>query len=1189
MSSKSEKMSSSASSASSKHEEEEDKEEEERINQTVDDSNDDDANVEVEYKLEDEDAKRAKSKRQAQLEKLKDVKDKQMAKVERENELKSQRRLEFLMQQAEVFSHFMSGENTTADADTTSTKKGKKGNKGKSKDVHRAHHRLTEEEEDNALVAAAMDSNSGMRVSSQPTIMEGGNLRDYQIEGLNWLVGLYDTGISGILADEMGLGKTIQTIALLAFLKQYRQINGPHLIIVPKSTMGNWYREFKKWCPSFRVLRLQGQKEERKRLVTQELMSGHYEVVVTTYETVIIEKAAFRKFQWRYIIIDEAHRIKNEKSALSKEVRNLDSQNRLLLTGTPLQNNLHELWALLNFLLPDVFGDADDFDQWFNADDGGMRDTVIQKLHTILKPFLLRRLKSDVEKSLPPKVETKLYVGMTQMQRDWYQKILTKDATSLNQIGGPDKVRLLNILMQLRKVCNHPYLFEGAEPGPPYNNGPHLWENAGKMLLLNKLLPKLKQQGSRILIFSQMTRMLDILEDFLLAQDYEYCRIDGNTQSEDRDQMMEDFNAKNSSKFVFLLSTRAGGLGINLYTADVVILYDSDWNPQMDLQAQDRAHRIGQTKQVRVFRFITESTIEEKIIERAERKLYLDAAIVQQGRLMEQNKQLSKDEMMQMVRFGADEIFRSDRAVVTDEDVDAILARGEEKTQQLNEKIKRDMSHNLSNFSLDSASLADKSVYEIGEFSGTMNRQKQSRKTEDLNFINLPQRQRKQNYDVSAYYREILNTAKGRSSIKESGRVIKIPNFQEHQFFDHDRLRKLYEKQNDLAVKAHTLQQELKEVSKTEAHQRKKGIRSLYNQYASEGYSESEARDKAERDYEKTIEETPRSEQIKAELEKLQLSDEEKEEKEKLLQHGFGSWNKHDFSQFIKACENNGRDNLDDIVEDVSSGTGKTEDEVREYYRAFWKNYKRITGWEKLLNRIRKGEEKIERQRRVEAELAEKISRHPDPYNTLTLPSTGKGISKKGFTEEHDRFLLCMVNELGYGQWDALRVQIRQAYAFRFDWFIKSRTSAELAKRCDQLMRLVERENESMRPKSQNRKKKAKESTSSQKRSRPQNRHPSTASTFSLQRENGSAGKLELESLSEDSSSSKVSFKYYMSIVYHSHHQYFVFHFRSCRSIDPSNWELAVHLLLNTLIFHQTLSLFVIFALLLMLSCQVPG
>ena len=247
----------------------------------------------------------------------------------------------------------------------------------------------------------------------------------------------------------------------------------------------------------------------------------------------------------------------------------------------------------------------------------------------------------------------------------------SQDAAALNQIGGADKVRLLNILMQLRKVCadrllvsrarlrsrtacgdvvrawrvqvcNHPYLFDGAEPGPPYSNGPHLWQASGKMVLLDKLLPKLMAQGSRVLLFSQMTRLLDVLEDYMMMKGYEYCRIDGNTKGEDRDGAMEEFNRPGSSKFVFLLSTRAGGLGINLPTADVVILYDSDWNPQVDLQAQDRAHRIGQKKQVRVFRFITEGTVEEKIVERAERKLYLDAVVIQQGRLMEQNKSLSK-------------------------------------------------------------------------------------------------------------------------------------------------------------------------------------------------------------------------------------------------------------------------------------------------------------------------------------------------------------------------------------------------------------------------------------------------------------------------------------------------------------------------------------------------------------------
>jgi len=239
---------------------------------------------------------------------------------------------------------------------------------------------------------------------------------------------------------------------------------------------------------------------------------------------------------------------------------------------------------------------------------------------------MLRRVKSDVAHDLPPKKETKLFIGLTDMQQQWYTKVLKKDAHELNALGGPDRVRLLNILMQLRKVCNHPYLFEGAEPGPPYKDGPHLWENSGKMSLLHKLLPKLKAKESRVLIFSQMTRVLDILEDYMNYNGYEYCRIDGSTDGEKRDAQMDIFNSPGSSKFCFLLSTRAGGLGINLNTADIVIIYDSDWNPQVDLQAMDRAHRIGQTKPVQVFRFITEGTIEEKIMEKADRKLFLDAA-----------------------------------------------------------------------------------------------------------------------------------------------------------------------------------------------------------------------------------------------------------------------------------------------------------------------------------------------------------------------------------------------------------------------------------------------------------------------------------------------------------------------------------------------------------------------------------
>ena len=248
-------------------------------------------------------------------------------------------------------------------------------------------------------------------------------------------------------------------------------------------------------------------------------------------------------------------------------------------------------WALLNFLLPDIFGDAEQFDEWFSLSDDAGQDNVVRKLHTVLRPFMLRRVKKDVACDLPPKKETKLYVGLTEMQQNWYTKILRKDAHELNALGGPDRVRLLNVLMQLRKCCNHPYLFDGAEIGPPYTDGPHLWENSGKMMLLHKLLPKLKAKGSRVLIFSQMTRVLDILEDYCRLIGHEYCRIDGNTDGEKRDSQMDEFNMDDSSKFIFLLSTRAGGLGINLATADIVILYDSDWNPQVRHELRAEAFR----------------------------------------------------------------------------------------------------------------------------------------------------------------------------------------------------------------------------------------------------------------------------------------------------------------------------------------------------------------------------------------------------------------------------------------------------------------------------------------------------------------------------------------------------------------------------------------------------------------------
>merc|ERR1719506_3151093 len=432
------------------------------------------------------------------------------------------------------------------------------------------------------------------------------------------MIHLAEKGLNGILADEMGLGKTLQSIAVLAYYWEYLRIQGPHLICVPKSTLSNWMNELKRWCPSLRAIRFHGSKEDREYMAEEyfnskaashdgkrpnkpQIMDEHgeliddnsdnprqWDVCVTTYEMCNTEKKTLQKFAWKYLVIDEAHRLKNDASMFSATVRSFDTANRLLLTGTPLQNNLHELWALLNFLLPDIFSSAEKFDEWFQIDSDSQKDEAVHQLHKLLRPFLLRRVKAEVEKGLPPKKETILKIGMSEMQLKWYKNLMQKDIDAIN--GAGERSRLLNIVMQLRKCCNHPYLFQGAEPGPPFTTDMHLVENAGKMMLLDKLLPRLKEKGSRVLIFSQMTRLLDILEDYMLFRGHQYCRIDGNTSGDDREQSIDAYNAPNSEKFAFLLSTRAGGLGINLYTADIVVLYDSDWNPQVDLQASIDAY-----------------------------------------------------------------------------------------------------------------------------------------------------------------------------------------------------------------------------------------------------------------------------------------------------------------------------------------------------------------------------------------------------------------------------------------------------------------------------------------------------------------------------------------------------------------------------------------------------------------------
>lgn len=785
------------------------------------------------------------------------------------------------------------------------------------------------------------------------------------------------------------------------------------MVIVPKSTLHNWLNEFRRWCPSIKAVKFHGNAEDRAYQKENLCSPGKFDVVVTSYEMVIKEKNHWKKFHWRYVIIDEAHRIKNENSILSRVVRTLKTNYRLLITGTPLQNNLHELWALLNFLLPEVFSSAEKFDEWFQIGGDGKEAEaeVVQQLHKVLRPFLLRRLKSDVEKSLPPKKETILKIGMSDMQKKYYAALLQKDMDAVT--GGADRSRLLNIVMQLRKCCNHPYLFQGAEPGPPYFTGEHLVENAGKLVLLDKLLPKLQERGSRVLVFSQMTRMIDILEDYCVYRKYKYCRIDGNTSGDDRESQIDAYNAPDSEKFVFLLSTRAGGLGINLYTADIVILYDSDWNPQMDLQAMDRAHRIGQKKEVQVFRLCTEHAIEEKVIEKAYKKLRLDALVIQQGRLVENTKSVNKDDLLSMVRYGAEMVFSSAPSKITEEDIDAIIQKGERTTNELNEK--------LQNFTDDAMKFAMDGGMSAYDFEAKKEKEEENQdQVEQLkalmgaNWVDPPKRERKR---IVSYAE---NNSRKEGSKPSGPRAIKMPNLPEHQFFDVDRITELYKKQDAYNTHIYSIQQR-------ENTMRQQGA-------SEEAINEAIA---------------PKDDDPKP------LTDEELKERDLLLSQGFTNWSRRDFNAFVRSCERHGRDNLDAICKEID---GKTEEEIRKYAAAFKERGHKLHDADRIFKNIEKGEQRIQWQAAIMDAIAKKLSKCKNPWQDLKIqygPSKGKA-----YNEEEDRFLICMVHKLGYGAWEELKAEIRNSWRFRFDWFIKSRTPQELARRCDTLIRLIEKENE---------------------------------------------------------------------------------------------------------------------------------
>ncbi|KAM9482671.1 chromodomain-helicase-DNA-binding protein 1-like [Clarias gariepinus] len=518
--------------------------------------------------------------------------------------------------------------------------------------------------------------------------LTGVKLRSYQLDGVRWLAQCMKTLDGCILGDEMGLGKTCQAISLMLYAQGRLRVKGPFMVLCPLTVMDSWMQELKNICPSLRVMCYAGDKKQRAEL-QRDMEDNHPDIFLTYYQTCQSDASILKRWKWNMLVVDEAQRLKNENSKLYQALTEFSLGFRLLLTGTPIQNNLQEVYSLLSFIQPDVFP-PDASTEFVRAyTDVQTQSSTAKELHQVLQPFLLRRVKAEVETELPKKIELVVYHGMSALQKKFYKAILMKDLTVFGSNQGNEN-RLLNILMQLRKCVAHPYLFKGVEP-EPFEIGEHLVEASGKLTLLDPMLAHLFKEGHRVLLFSQMTSMLDIVQDYLEYRGYSYERLDGSVRGEERFVAVNNFKAEDV--FIFLLSTKAGGVGLTLTAADTVIFLDSDFNPQNDVQAAARAHRIGQKRPVKVIRLLARDTVEEIIYSRAVSKLNLTNTVIEEGKfsLLNKRQAAAADQMQlsEILRFGVHKLLSSDESSIQQVNVAQILGETRDGKWVIKEELVR--------------------------------------------------------------------------------------------------------------------------------------------------------------------------------------------------------------------------------------------------------------------------------------------------------------------------------------------------------------------------------------------------------------------------------------------------------------------------------------------------------------------